>query len=597
MTRIAASARWIAIAIAVVAVIDPVLSLPRSERPVVRVVSLEPRDVRPIAGALRDAGFQIDGGDPEAAIVLVGRSASREHLAVSAAHPASATKHAVPGTEHPAVWALDTSPPSPNIRLARVLAPASRLPMQAVEIKVDMAAHGAAGQTTEIVLEERGIPVAIARHRWSGAEESREVSLHYLPPGAAATRLRVRASALPFETDPDDNVADVAIPALRGPVRVLVVEAAVTWPAVFVRRALEGEPAFAVSAIQRAAKGVATTAGAPPAALTRAALAPFEVVFIGGPDVLTAADLVALRWFVEERGGIAIFIPDQRPTGRYLELVGVSTFVPRILDAPVRVAPDLQASELLIAARLPPAATVLASQEGSPVVFAARRGAGAVVFSGALDAWRHRADAPAQTADSTQTTAPLARFWQGVVFANAAAVPSTIDVSAVPGLVRPGERTSITVRLRDIPVTDVMTFPPVSARIVGATIRADQPVRLWPTAEPGVYEGAWRAGPPGQYNLTVTAGELRGDGTITVAGDVAQPAAADPESLAILTAAAGGQVFPVERVPALVQAMRSAHPPRRVVRPVHPMRSAWWLLPFAGLLCAEWAIRRKRGLP
>lgn len=142
-----------------------------------------------------------------------------------------------------------------------------------------------------------------------------------------------------------------------------------------------------------------------------------------------------------------------------------------------------------------------------------------------------------------------------------------------------------------------MTFPPVSGRVVGATIKADEPARLWPTAEPGVYEGEWRAGPAGLYNISVVAGELRGDAVIVVAADAVQGAPADAEALALVTAATGGQVFPATRVPALIDAMTAAHPPRRVVRAAHPMRSPWWLLPFAGLLAAEWAIRRKRGLP
>ena len=578
------AARWIAIAIAIAAVIDPTVSLPRSERPVVRVIPLEPLDITPISTALAGAGFQTDAAEPESAIVVVGRSVSGEHPALSTEHSAQSI-----------IWAVDTSPPAPNVRVARVVAPASRLPTQAVEIKVDIAADGVTGQTTDVVLEERGIPVATARHQWQADAPSRQISLHYLPPGGGPTRLRVRANAVPGETNTDDNVADVAIPPVRGPVRVLIVEAAVTWPAVFVRRALEGEPAFAVSAVQRAAKQIATRAGAPPAALTRSALAPYEVVLIGGPDVLTAADLDALRWFVEDRGGITIFIPDQRPSGRYLDLVGVPAFASRVLDAPARLAPDLQASELLIPSRLPPAATVVAAQEGSPVVFVARRGAGAVVFSGALDAWRHRATAPA--AASTSGDMPFARFWRSMVMAHAASVPPAVEVSAAPGMVRPGQRASITVRLRDIAEAGGMTFPPVSGRVVGATIKADEPVRLWPTAEPGVYEGEWRAGPAGLYNISVVAGELRGDAVIVVAADAVQGAPADAEALALVTAATGGQVFPATRVPALIDAMTAAHPPRRVVRAAHPMRSPWWLLPFSGLLAAEWAIRRKRGLP
>jgi len=56
-------------------------------------------------------------------------------------------------------------------------------------------------------------------------------------------------------------------------------------------------------------------------------------------------------------------------------------------------------------------------------------------------------------------------------------------------------------------------------------------------------------------------------------------------------------VFPAGDVTSLVAAMRESHPWQRVVRDTHPMRSPWWALPFAALLCAEWAVRRKRGRP
>lgn len=592
MTRVAVAARWSAIAIAVAAAIDPVLSVSRLERPAVRIHSREAADVPPIAGALRDAGFQLESTEPETATVLIGRSAGSEDVP-GGPEPASGREQRRAGDT--VVWAIDTSPTAPNVRVARVVAPATRLPTQAVEIKVDLAGIGVAGQTTEVVLEEKGIPVAVARHQWRAGEETPQVALHYLPPGAGPTRLRVRASAAAGETSADDNAADVAIPPQRGPVRALVVDAAVTWPAVFVRRALEGEPAFAVSAIQRAARGIATRAGSPPAALTRAALAPYEVVFLGGPDALTAADLEALRWFVEERGGIAVFIPDQRPSGRYAELVGTATFERRVLETPARLAADLQASELLIPARLPAAASVLAAHDGTPVVFAARRGAGAVVFSGALDAWRYRATVPA--AGSQASDEPFARFWRGVVVEHAASVPPAVDVLAAPGLVRPGDRTAITVRLRDAPAGNVMAFPAVSARVVSTTGKVDEPLRLWPTAEPGVYEGEWRAPEDGLYAVSVLAGEQRGDAMVAVASEAVQAVPADPGALALLAGATGGQVFPVSRAAALVEAMKAAHPARRVERAVRPMRSAWWVLPFAGLLCAEWAVRRKRGLP
>jgi hypothetical protein len=562
---IARTARWTAIAIAVAAIVDPRIPLPRAERPVVRVVSAETRDLSPITQALTNAGFRIDPASREAATVFVG-SAPR-------------TSRVAPGSE---LWALDTSPPAPNVRVVRAAPPGSRLPAQAVDVQVEIAADGLAGQTTNLVLEHAGIAVAHAAHKWAPGEERWAATLRYLPPGVSATTLRVRASAAAGESSLDDNAADLQVPGVRGPSRVLIVEAAVTWPAAFVRRALEGEPAIAVSSLQRAAKAVATRAGDPPKALTRSTLAPFESVIIGGPEELTAADVEALRWFVERRGGVAVFVPDRAPAGRYLDLIGVASFSPRALEAPAQVG-KLQASELVVPARLPPAATVHAAAENAPVVFSARRGAGAIVFSGALDAWRQRGDA-------------FAEFWRGLLVAAAAAVPPALDVMVSPAVVRPGESATVSARLRDLPEGDVVALPPLMARAVSPEAKVDAPIRLWPTAAPGVYEGEWRPASPGAYDIAVTAGEWRGDATATVTPSVVHASAADSDALALAAGATGGRAFPVSDVSGLVASMRDAHPPQRTVRAGRPMRSPWWMVPFAALLCVEWAVRRKRGL-
>ena len=559
-------ARWAAMAIAVAAIVDPRVPMPRSERPVVRIVSAESRDNPDVAAALKDAGFAIDPSLRERVTVVLTDNAAG--MRVFADTP---------------IWALDTAPPAPNVSVTRATAPARRFPGQAVEVTIALTARGAAGRTTEVVLEQNGIPVAAAAHKWTEGARQWTTTVRYLPPTVAATSLRVRATTR-GETNLDDNTADVGVPAARGPVRVLIVEASVSWPAVFVRRALEGEPAVAVSSLQRAAKSVATRAGAPPAGLTRSTLARYEAVVIGGPDELRASDLAALRWFVEQRGGLAIFIPDRVPAGRYVDLLGVSAFTWRALETPARVGAQLQASELLIPSRLPPAATILAAAGDTPVVFSARRGAGAVVVSGAVDAWRNR-------------DAEYAAFWRRVLLANAATVPLALEVATEPSMVRPGERISVIARLRDLPEGDAIEMPVVSARVVAADARMDEVIRLWPTAEPGAYEGQWRAPTTGRYDVAVSAGELGAHATVAVGTSVARGSQADSEGLALTAEGSGGGVFPAAELTALVEAMKRAHPPQTVVRGAHPMRSPWWLAPFAGLLCVEWAVRRKRGLP
>jgi hypothetical protein len=562
------AARWIAIAIAIAAIVDPRIPLPRSERPVVRVLSPVGGGVHPIAKALKDAGFVVDPSVPERATVLV----------------ASNVPVGTPPAGDTSLWALDTSPPAPNVSIREATTPAVRLPAQAVDVRVVIASAGVAGQTTELVLEQSGIPVANARHTWTDGEAQWTVTLRYLPPTVSAIALRVRASGARNETSADDNAADVAVPAVRGPIRVLIVEAAVTWPAVFVRRALEGEPAVTVSSLQRAAKAVTTRAGNPPPSLTRSTLAPFEAVVIGGPDELRASDLDALRWFIEQRGGSVIFIPDRAPSGQYVDLLGVDGFKPRALETPAGLGPKLQGSDLLIPTGLPAAATILAALDTTPVVFSIRRGNGAVVFSGALDAWRQRGD-------------EYGEFWRGLLLANAASVPPALQVNAEPAIARPGEPTRITARMRDVPDGDVIAIPPLRARVISPEAAIDEPIRLWPTAEPGVFEGEWRGHAPGMYNVSVSTGELRGDATVTIASSVIHASAADSAALALAANATGGRAVPAADMPSLIEAMKQAHPPQRVVRAAYPMRSPWWIVPFAALLCAEWGMRRKRGLP
>jgi hypothetical protein len=46
----------------------------------------------------------------------------------------------------------------------------------------------------------------------------------------------------------------------------------------------------------------------------------------------------------------------------------------------------------------------------------------------------------------------------------------------------------------------------------------------------------------------------------------------------------------------VVEHLRAARPSDRVPEVRHPMRSGWWMLPFAVLLAAEWWLRRRVGL-
>jgi hypothetical protein len=584
--------RWTAVAIAAASILDPALRLPARARPAVRVVGGPAALTATVIRELRDAGFSVDGAQDESVTVLVADAPSAEH---SARRP-----------EHSQLWALDTSPRPPNVRVMDAFGPAVRLPQQALDVQVTLDGRGVAGKTSEIVLEDGGITVSSASHAWTEDRERWHAVLRYLPPGTAGGRLRVRAVEIAGETSNGDNAAEIAVPPMRGPIRLLVVEAGVTWPALFVRRAVEGEPAFAVAAFQRAATRIATRAGAPPSTLTPDALAPFEVALVGAPENLTRAEVDALRWFVEQRGGVAVLIPDRPSRGpvRYLDLLDAPALDARVLEAPVPLhLPDgpapragepgskldegIKASELLVARRTPAGSrTLAATAAGEAVVFSARRGAGAVILSGALDAWRYRA----------QDEEAFARFWRRAIAEEAAAVPPVLELAVQPALLAPGARARIRARLRatELPPRDADA---VSARAVSPGAPSDVPIRLWPTAEPGVYEGEWRPSAIGDYDIAVTAGAHGADAPATVAATVSRGSIADPDGLAMLAGVSGGRVFPADRPAALVASMKDAFPARALSRTGHPMRSPWWVVPFASLLCVEWALRRRRGLP
>jgi hypothetical protein len=523
-----------------------------------------------VAAALTDAGFSIAADGESASILTDG-----------ARVPA-----AVAGTP---LYVLREGTDAPDVSIVRASASATRVAEQAVAVSVTLHARGGSGRTTTVRLEDGGLAVASASHLWSAGDETWHAALSYLPDGARAVRLRVRADTLPGELRTADNVVDLLAPAMRGPVRALVVESGVTWPAAFVRRALEASPAFTVAAIQHATTAVATRAGSPPRAVTRREIAPYEVVVIGQPQTLDDGALDAVRWFVEERGGVAIFVPDRIVSGSIRGLAGVVLDM-RTLESPVALGGSgagTLAAEFATPRALPSLAFTLASDPaGAPVVFGMRRGMGAVIVSGALDAWRYR----------DRNDGAFGRFWRSVILEHAAGVPPLVEVTATPALVRPGDSVRVTARLRgtEVPADgDRVDVPPVTARAIDASAGAEMPVRLWPSAEPGVYEGEWRPASAGGYAIDVSIGASNGAAAVTVAGDVV---AADTvaAAMAIAAHASGGAVAGSET--ALVRALAERFPPRLATRPSRPARSPWYAAVFVLLLCGEWALRRRQGL-
>ena len=215
----------------------------------------------------------------------------------------------------------------------------------------------------------------------------------------------------------------------------------------FVRRALETDPRFLVTSRVVTSRDASVDRGAPPpGGLDLATLSLFDAVIIGAPDAIAARDVDGLDAFLRHRGGAVVLLmdqaPDARPSARLTDVARWQTAehdAPRSIRSEGPISP-LFASELVWPAELPVGSQALAVDDARPIVWRTPVGAGRIVVSGALDAWRFR-DADAMAFD---------RFWRSLVADAANATPPMIDVSIAPAIVAPGERTTLSVIVRDL---------------------------------------------------------------------------------------------------------------------------------------------------
>jgi hypothetical protein len=400
------------------------------------------------------------------------------------------------------------------------------------------------------------------------------------------------------------TVADVVVEVRRTPLRVEFYDPRPSWATTFLRRALEADPRFQVATLSVTSRGIfAQTGGAVPPGDAR--LDAFDVVILGGLDRLSGAEASALDRYMRTRGGAVVVVPDQRiAAGPARDLVtgGPSARDPvsgsvrlkpdleeRLLEQPATLAvtppaASLRASELLVMRTIAPGSEVIARVPDAdparalPAIVSAPRGSGRLLLSGAMDAWRFRA------ADN----AAFDRFWQSTIAGLALAVPPPIAIAIEPPLLQPGEAGAVIVRVhaRD-------------ATAVSASIDGDQPIRLLPDSEAGVYRGRFVAkSTPGLSAVevrTAAAQPLSASHRFVVsAGARRLPPHGAP--LALLASSHRGIDVSPDRIPELEHFVRGAITTPPTLQTRHPMRSAWWMLPFAVCLSAEWWMRRRRGL-
>jgi hypothetical protein len=577
--------RTIAILIAIAGAIDPAFRIQRPRPVAVELVTGRGELARQtrdrLIAEVGDAISLARAGEGDAIVLIDARpdvESIREGISISAV----------------------TSGEAPNLRLVGARGPSLLLPGAAAAIEVEAEVAGLEGRKSVVRATRNGVEVGRTDHTWSSARHQR-LFVPFVTTTAGASALRLSVEPFADETERDDNAVEARSIIVDRLLRVAFVEPRPSWAAGFVRRVLEADPLFEVASVVQPSRGIAVRTGDIPSSLAvlggqaATTLRRFDVLVVGAPEELHRPDLESLRTFMADRGGTVVFLPDRRPTGPYAPFVSASGFDEVLLDAPVALessgaARPPRTSELAVPRGPSPTLRALASlNDGRPAIAAWPIGDGALLFSGALDAWRFRADNEDR----------FASFWRATIASAALAAPPGVQVDVQPPVVAAGAEARVIARVRR---TDFergpggeLRVPEVASslsRIDGRTT-ATEAVRLWPTAEPGVFEGRLTSSRSGVDSVHVTAGSAAAS-TVIVRGDSEGPARGDAEESRMIAAASGGAVGTVGDLTPIVRHLRSVGG-KEIADAVHPMRSAWWSLPFALALCGEWALRRRRG--
>jgi hypothetical protein len=607
MTRLLRLVAW---AIAIGGAIDPAIALSGASRARLAVVVEQP--ALPAADAARDRLARALSPSYDVVPYVVSDAAAA--VVIGDRYP----DEAVPDAMLMATVSVSDAV-APGVRIVGVDAPSVVPAATLIHLDVELEASRVAGQTTHVTASIAGLETARASHRWTADRERWHASIDAVPVGDPPYLVQVRLPPSPprglgvtgkadtTETIPvvsgfsrtvepvpvvsgsSRTMADVVVDVRRTPLRIEFYDPRPSWATTFLRRALEADPRFQVATLSVTSRGVvAQTGGAVPPADAR--LDSFDVVILGGLDRLSAAEASALDRYMRSRGGAVVFVPDQRiDSGPARDLVSGDRLTERLLEQPATLtvmppAAPLRASELLMIRAVAPGSDVIARvpdtdpAKALPVIVSMPKGSGRLLLSGAMDAWRFRA------ADN----AAYDRFWQSTIAGLALAVASPIAIAVDPPLLRPGEPAVVTARVR-----------PRDAIAVSASIDGDQPIRLMPDPEAGVYRGRFVAKrTPGLSSVEVRAAAaqpLSASYRFLVSADAHRLPSNGPPLAMLASSHRGVDVSP-DRIPDLEHFIRGAVTVPRMRHVRHRMRSAWWMLPFAVCLSAEWWIRRRRGL-
>jgi uncharacterized membrane protein len=545
-----------------------------------------------------------------------------------------------------------------DLEVARVEMPGAALKGSTVPVDVVLAHAGFGGATVPLVVEDGGRVVARREVTLAG-EGATPVRLQLPAAEAGARRITVRVPLQEREDVLENNERALVVRVADRRERILYFEGEPRFELKFVRRAVADDENLQLVALQRTADakylrlGVRDSldlvSGFP---TTREELFSYRAVVLGSVEAsaFTPDQLRMLADFVSERGGGLLMLGGRRAfaEGGYAG-TALADALPVVLeaesdadaDAPptalaVRLTPagaahaplQLDADERASAARwrtLPPltavnrvrrakpGATVLlagaptaeggdagAAAGGAPrVVLAYQRfGRGRAAAFAVQDSWLWQMHADVAVTDMTHEL-----FWRQLLRWLVSAVPEPVSVAASADRPAPNETVELRAEVRD------SAFRPANGARVTATVtapsgRATEVPLEWRVERDGEYRAAFTPTEAGVHEVRVSASDgARPLGEAEpVALDVAAPrdeyfgAGMRPALLRRLAEETGGRFYTPATAGRLPEDLRYARGGVTVTE-----RKELWDMPvvfalLAGLLAAEWGLRRAQGL-
>jgi hypothetical protein len=582
--------RLLAIAIAVAAVMDPAITSRRIGTPEISVVAANPAH---------------DSAQAARVVRALGRSFSATTAPLSSADATIIVGDQLPTDRNDLatpIVAVPVDPATSPLSIERVRAPVATAIDARVPLTATVHVRGMIGRVLVTTLRLGGLVVDRNEYRVPSNDQVAQVPLTFVPTALGAAALSITAT-LDGENANRAAHVDLAVDVTSQRWSVLFYDPRPSWMSTFVRRAIEDDPRFTVTSHVVTSRNISTDAGTPPLALDDlAAISRYDAIVVGAADALSEREVAALDAVLRRRGASVVLLLDQKASGPFIRLAGSAQWLDNGSGPITAIAPvsgdsaGLKGSEVAWPTVLPPGAVPVAryagrrndSAAGAPAVWQMPVGAGRLVVSGALDAWRYR-DAALSAFDP---------FWRNLIAAAASASPRPLNLELSCSVAAPAEPCEATVTVRDAALGGLPARAAVALTLEGTSGALISRISLWPDGSVGSARATFRAPDrAGSYRLVASARGERATAPLIVSAGAEHAMPDDHDLVAMWVGAHGGSVVPMDQLSQLGGALvRAIHP---TAHPLlwHPMRSFWWLLPFAGALSAEWWWRRRRGLP